>query len=328
MRGLLCAAAIAMAAMTAMLPTAGFAAAEPAAATPAVKPDMSWADSLQRRTGRVYLPGPKVNLTLGEDYYFLGEADARKVLTQGWGNPPETVTNVLGMIVPTRFHPLDKGVWAAVVTYEDSGYVTDKDAKDIDAAKLLKEMREGEVDSNKAREQAGYEAVHLVGWAEPPSYHPDRHYAIWAQDLQFGAGPERTLNYDIRVLGRRGVLSLNVVADVKDLAEVRSATAGIVQTAAYDPGERYTDYKEGIDKKAEYGIAGLVAAGLGAAAVKKLGLLGLLLAFGKKAFVLIAAAGAAAWGWLRKQFGGGGGRKAVDVGSSNPPPSGGGDIVS
>jgi uncharacterized membrane-anchored protein len=297
------------------------------ASAPARAPDYSWQDKLDRRTGEVFLEGPKVKLTLGKDYYFLGDVDARRVLVEGWGNPPESVGNVLGMIVPTRFKPLQDGVWAAVVTFEESGYVSDEDAGDIDAAKLLTELREGEADSNAARTKAGYPTINLVGWAEPPSYHPDRHYAVWAQDLQFGQEAGRTLNYDIRVLGRRGVLSLNVVADITDLAEVKAAASGIVQTAAYEPGERYGDYKKGLDKKAEYGVAGLVAAGLGAAAVKKLGLLGLILAFGKKAFVFIIAGGAALFGWVRNMLAGGK-RKTVNPAASEPPTSGSGDIVS
>lgn len=296
--------AVAMAAsVLAGWPTPG--AAIPAAdATRTVPPDYSWQDKLERKTGEVVLAGPRAKLMLGESYYFLGAEDARRVLTEGWGNPPEAAASVLGLIVPVRFKPLEARAWAVVVTFDEGGYVSDKDAGKIDPDKLLTDLRSGEDENNAARTKAGYPATHLVGWAEPPSYHAQGHYVIWAQDIQFGDSEGRTLNYDIRLLGRRGVLSLNVVAAMDDLAEVRSATSSIVGTAAFQPGSRYADFEKGKDKVAEYGVAGLIAAGLGVAAVKKLGLLGLILAFGKKAIILVVAAFGGIAAWIRRALGG------------------------
>lgn len=302
MRDYLTTAAI-VAVATAAAPAMSFAEAppKPTAVTQA-EPDFSWQDKLQRQTGEVILDGPKVKLTLGEGYYFIGPDEARRVLVEGWGNPPESANGVLGMIIPTKFKPVAEETWAAVVTFEDVGYVSDKDAGDIKPDKLLTELREGEVDSNQARQKAGYPTIHLAGWAEAPSYHAAGHYAVWAQDLKFGDSERHTLNYDIRVLGRRGVLSLNVVAAMSDLPEVRGAAESIVKTAEFQTGERYADYKEGLDKKAEYGIAGLVAAGLGAAAVKKLGLLAIILAFVKKGIVFLIAGFGALVAWVRRAF--------------------------
>jgi uncharacterized membrane-anchored protein len=108
------------------------------------------------------------------------------------------------------------------------------------------------------------------------------------------------------------------------LADVNAVSAKVRQLAAYDPGSRYADVDKKNDKMAAYGVAGLIAAGVGVAAVKKLGLLGLLLVFGKKAFILIAAAAAGIGARFKSFFGGLFGKK------SPPPPSsgaGGPDIV-
>jgi len=264
----------------------------------------AWQDELSRRTGVIAIPEAKASLNLTDDYYFLGAADSKKVLTEGWGNPPAAVNDVLGMIFPARFKPLDEGAWAAVVTYDASGYVSDKDAKTADYAKLLRQMRENEAASNAERSRLGYATLRVEGWAEPPTYDPATHTVVWAKDLLFSdADGRHTLNYDIRVLGRRGVLSLNVVAALTDLADVRAAAQRIGRIAVYNTGERYADH--GMwDKKAAYGVAGLVAAGVGVAAVKKVGLLALLLAFAKKGFIVIAAGAAAAFAWLRRLFAG------------------------
>ena len=42
----------------------------------------------------------------------------------------------------------------------------------------------------------------------------------WAKELRFDGSPETTLNYNLRILGREGVLVLNAVAEVSQLSEV------------------------------------------------------------------------------------------------------------
>jgi len=290
-------------------------AAEPA---PAPGTDVSWQDRMAHHTGVVRLPEARASLNLGEDFYFLGREDARRVLLE-WNNPPDTADHILGMVFPKRFKPMDADAWGAIVTYDESGYVSDDDASKVDADALLDGLREGEDEDNAARKKAGFGAVHLVGWAESPSYDPRVHSAVWARDLVFDGTQGHTLNYDIRVLGRGGVVSLDVVAALSALPEVRAAGRRIGQIVVYDPGHRYADYRSG-DSKAAYGVAGLVAAGLGLAALKKAGLLALLLAFGKKALVLAAAGVAAAAAWLRRLFGGKGAAANASEASAQGPP--------
>lgn len=296
--------------------TPALASDQPPAPVTASRPDISWQDRLEHHTGVIALPAAHPRLNLGQDYYFLDAAAAKRVLTEGWGNPPEAGDGVLGMIVPTQFKPLDAASWGAVITYQDVGYVSDKDAREIDYAKLLEQMREAEGDSNARRKEAGYPTIHLAGWAERPSYDPARHVAIWAQDLAIGDGDAHSLNYDIRLLNRQGVLSLNVISSMADLQAVRSAAGSIAQAAVFDPGSTYADHAKG-DKVAEFGVAGLVAAGLGLAAAKKFGLLAILLLVAKKGFVVIAAAFASIVAWLRQRAGG---KKTVSA--KTPPPSG------
>jgi uncharacterized membrane-anchored protein len=297
-----------------------FASNQPPAPVAASQPDISWQDRLQHHTGLIALPAAHAKLNLGQDYYFLDAAAAKRVLTEGWGNPPDTGEGVLGMIVPSRFKPLEAASWGAVITYQDVGYVSDKDARKIDYAKLLEQMRDAEGDSNARRKDAGYPAIHLAGWAERPSYDPTRHVAIWAQDLAIGDGDVHSLNYDIRLLNREGVLSLNVISSMADLQAVRAAAGSIAQSAVFDPGSTYADHAKG-DKVAEFGVAGLVAAGLGLAVAKKFGLLAILLLVLKKGFVVVAAAFASITAWFRRKMG----KKTVSV--KAPPPSGP-DLVS
>ncbi len=314
----------AAAAIVLCIATPAFAADQPSspAAVTASAPDLSWQDRLERHTGVIELPEAKARLNLGADYYYLDAAAARRVLVEGWGNPPDAADGILGMIFPARFKPLDGPSWGAVITYQDSGYVADKDARKTDYDKLLDDLRKTEDDENAERAKAGYPSLHLVGWAERPSYDATRHVVIWARELKAGNAATDTLNYDIRLLGRKGVLSLNVISSINDLAEVRAAASHIGEQAGFVPGQTYADFHKGQDKMAEYGVAGLIAAGVGAVAVKKLGLLAILLLFLKKGAVVLVAAFGGVAAWFRRTFLG---QKDVGVGkkkASAPPPKG------
>lgn len=260
------------------------------------------ADRLHPVTGDVRIPGANAVLHLGQDYYFLPANEARIVLTEAWGNPPETSQNVLGMVFPAGRTFADD-TWGAVVTYEATGYVSDSDAASADYNELMTQMQAGEGELNAELTRQGFPTQHLVGWAQSPAYDARTHSVVWARNIQFGGQSENTLNYDIRLLGRRGVLSLNLVTVMSKLAETREAARRFTSAAEFVPGERYADFQPGTDRVAEYGVAGLIAAGVGATIAKKAGLLALILAFGKKAIIFILLGFALAWKWIRRLFG-------------------------
>jgi uncharacterized membrane-anchored protein len=275
-------------------------------------------DSLHPVSGDVALPRANAVLHLGRDFYYLPPDEARKVIVDGWGNPPRVADDVLGIVFPTGKTFLDD-TWGAAITYEGSGYVTDKDAQTADYDALLKQLQSGEDEINAKRRAEGFPAQHLVGWAQPPSYDAASHSVVWAQNIAFDDQSDNSLNYDVRMLGRKGVLSLNMITGMSKLDETRSDAEKLARSADFTPGARYADFKEG-DDTAGYGIAGLVAAGLGVVAVKKLGLLAVLLVFLKKGLVLIVAAFAALGAKFRKLFGIGGKDEPVEgVIEANPP---------
>jgi uncharacterized membrane-anchored protein len=256
---------------------------------------------LHPQTGDIRLPGANAVLHLGQDYYFLPAAEARIVLTEAWNNPPDAVSNVLGLVFPAGRHFYEADAWGAVISYESTGYVSDSDAQSADYAELLRQLQEGDAEVNQRRAAQGYPAQHLVGWAEQPVYNPSTHSVVWAQNLQISGQSENTLNYDVRLLGRNGVLSLNMLAGMSQLAATRQAAQRFAAQAEFTPGNRYADHQSG-DRTAEYGVAGLVAAGLGVAVAQKAGFLAVALLFLKKVGILIVAGIALLWGWLRRVF--------------------------
>ena len=212
---------------------------------------------------------------------------------------------VLGIVMPADKTVLDNS-WGAVITWNDSGYVTDDDAATANYDKVLDDIRAGEADDNAERQKQGYPGMHIVGWAQPPSYDKAQHSLIWARDFKIDGASADSLNYDVRVLGRKGVLSMNMLWDMPHLPEVRAAAADFGKVATFNAGSTYGEFNSSTDKAAGYGLAGLVAAGVGVAVAKKLGLLAVLLLFLKKGFVLLLVPLAAGWKRIKRLFGRGG----------------------
>ena len=237
-------------------------AADPSPKDPAVRAmEMRrLADSLKYQTGVITLKDGLAKISLPEAFKYLDPKDSDTVLSKIWANPPRP--NTLGMIVPADFDPVSSEAWVVILSFADDGYVKDDDASKIDYDDLLKKMKEGTADASKEREKQGYASVELVGWATPPRYDAATHKLYWAQEIKFGGQQEHTLNYNIRLLGRRGVLVLNAVASIGQLKEVEAATPTLLSMVDFQEGHRYADFKPGTDKVATYGIAALIAGGI------------------------------------------------------------------
>jgi uncharacterized membrane-anchored protein len=256
------------------------------------------AASLKYQQGTIDLRHGLASLQVPGQFRFLNGADANTVLVRLWGNPPQT--EPLGMLVPANTLPLSRECWAVIISYEEQGYVKDKDAEKINYDDLLKQMKESAQSASKEREKKGYPSIEIVGWAAPPRYDQSTHKLYWAKEIHFGNETKNTLNYNIRILGRRGVLVLNSVAGMSQLPEVERNTPAILSAVDFNSGNRYADFNPASgDKVASYGIAALVAGGVAA----KLGFFkGLwVLILGAKKFIIIGIAAIAAW--FRKLFG-------------------------
>jgi uncharacterized membrane-anchored protein len=246
--------------------------------------------SLKYKKGEIALPGGVATLKIPDSFRYLDPKDAERVLVQAWGNPSGDGT--LGMLFPAGVSPVTDNGWGVVITYEEDGYVPDKDADSINYDTLIKEMKEGTAESNKEREKQGYQTVDLVGWAAKPYYDKAAHKLFWAKELAFGGNAEHTLNYNIRVLGRRGVLVLNAVAGMGQLASVEKDMQKVLAFTDFNPGYRYADFDSKTDKTATYGIAALVAGGLAAKAGLFTKLFAVLLAAKKLVLAGVIAIGA------------------------------------
>jgi uncharacterized membrane-anchored protein len=244
------------------------------------------AEKLNYQQGDIALRGDLARLQVPPEFLFLNPADTSTVLTKIWGNPPSG-DRTLGMLIPADKKPTEPDGWGVIITYEEDGYVKDDEAAKINYDSLLKDMQKGTREASKAREKKGYPPIELVGWAAKPHYDAATHKLYWAKELKFEGAEENTLNYNIRILGRRGVLVLNAVAGMNQLADIESQTPKILSMVNFQEGHRYADFNASTDKVATYGIAALVTGGVLAKGGFFKVLLASVLALKKGAIVLV-----------------------------------------
>ena len=161
----------------------------------------------------------------------------------------------------------DSSYWFVVFDWDESGYVKDDEKASLDAAKILKTLQEGQDAANSERRSRGLDELLVTGWERPPYYDSLTNNLTWSVRIRSKADPEESINHSVRLLGRKGVMSVDLVADPEDMAEaVASFDSALTQFDFYS-GQSYAEWKPG-DKVAEYGLAALVTGGAGLAAAK------------------------------------------------------------
>lgn len=260
-------------------------------------------DAMDLQQGKVTLDGKIATFDLPEGYYFLGSRDARFVLETLWGNPADADT--LGLVFPPGVSPYQSDSWALEVYFDKIGYVSDSDAAAYDYKDMLTQMQSDAEAGNADRKAKGFEAIHVLGWAAEPRYDQATRKLYWAKRLQFEGSDGETLNYNIRALGRHGVLVMNFIASMQDLPKVEAALPDVLKMVNFTDGNRYSDYLPGVDTVAAVGIGGLIAGQV----LAKTGILLVILAFAKKFIFLIFLPVIALFGrvkgWLQSRRGGG-----------------------
>lgn len=200
-------------------------------------------------------------VTPPEGFILLDAENSRKFLVDLCGNPASSADGVKGCIVPDVDDIYVDGIPYFFVIGEDMcGYVKDNDASTINYTDLLIEMqKDGKAENEEYRKtHPEYPIVTLVGWAEPPYYDKTTHTLYWGKMLDFQQ-ETKTINYDMRVLGKDGFVLVQAVGDEYDLAELKNVGQQMLGNISFDSGYTYGDFDESRDHIAEWTIGGLVA---------------------------------------------------------------------
>jgi uncharacterized membrane-anchored protein len=222
----------------------------------------------------------------------------------------ESQTATFARITGNTPDPNEKGIvmnlnsgWFIVFSYLPVGYVKDDEKKDLKADEILASLRAGQEQDNKTRKQRGDAQLTITGWSKPPFFDEDTKNLTWAINLTTDRGGA-SINYEGRILGRKGYMSAVLVLSPEDMPTAVPAYNGIVKNNfSWKPGESYAEFREG-DKVAEYGLTALIAGGTVAALAKS----GFLTKFLKPIIIGVIAFFGAIGSFFKKIFGG---RKAA-----------------
>lgn len=250
------------------------------------------ADDSPDATGpaKVKLSANLGTLNLPKGYAYWGEAKAKQQMEKMGGSSQKTI----GFLVPAE----ENAKFAIELEYEDTGYVEDKDAGKIDSKAILESYQEGTEANNDDRKAKGLEPIHVTGWEQEPKYDPKSHVVTWSLQGKDDKN-EQFVNYNTRVLTRKGVLSLNLMCANEDLPACRPKAVELTKDVAFNQGERYEDYKQG-DKISTGGLVALIAGG--ALLAKKTGLIAFLAVMAKPLLLFVKALGAKALALLALPF--------------------------
>lgn len=239
--------------------------------------------------------GSHAKLQLSEDAVFGNAKVAREILEQS-GNL--TSGKEQGIV-------LRDGA-TVIFDFDPVGYVKDDDKDALDADKMLASLRENQDAANVELRRLARPELEIAGWHVKPHYDEKTHNLEWAPLVKSKTDGKTTVNYNVRLLGRRGVMeaALLVAPDKFDaqLPWFRS----LLGNYAYVAGEDYASFRQG-DKISEYGLAALVTGGVVAVAAKS-GLLG-------KIWKLLLVGLVAIGGAIKKLFGGGNKEPATVTGN-------------
>ena len=161
--------------------------------------------------------------------------------------------------------PLDLS-WVAYFTFNEVGYV--KDDEKLDADEILSSVREGTEQGNAERRERGWDTLNVLGWSFKPQYDNQLNSLEWAILLETATAKAKVVNYNTRLLGRRGVMEVTLVSSPETLDASIADFKRLMPGYSFNAGEKYAEFQPG-DHVAEYGLAALITGGAAAVAAKK-----------------------------------------------------------
>lgn len=250
-------------------------------------------NSFTYQTGIIELKEGHGTLTVPKGFKFLDKEQSITLLTDYFGNPKDN--SVLGILAPENISVFDDKSWLFILSFEEMGYVKDDDANDIDYDQLEAEMKAEISSANPERIKQGFEPEYFIGWASDPYYDDTKKTLHWAKEFKFGDAEVNTLNYNIRILGRKGVFMFNALSLMPELEVVKSNIDPIINSIEFHEGFAYSDFDPDVDDVAAWTIGGLVAGKL----LAKVGFWALIVKFWK--LILLGFAGIGSFLWKKKK---------------------------
>lgn len=213
---------------------------------------------LEFKTGQLLLANGKIRMTVPDDFQFIEGEQARFILEDLWGNYSDG--EVCGMLVKKGFKVTRLiNDFSFVISYSDIGHVQDKEDRELNHNDLLATLRQNMELSNERRIANGVNTMQVEKWALVPYYDDYKKAVYWANSIKVNGTDEEILNYNLRLLGRTGVIKINAVATMDQFPAIKQILPQIISQVRFPDGQQYADYKDGDDRKSDQSIRELIA---------------------------------------------------------------------
>lgn len=224
-----------------------------AAATPAADPAQS-TDLSPTVTSMV--SGPAI-LTLG--------AQARLDLPPDWRWVAQEQLGAYFAASGRRSGRWDLGVALAPgspaelrLQFEPLGAVNDADPSVLAPDALMARLEQAEDEANQRRRALGLPEARISAWVQAPGYDPAKRRLQWSELHQVGA--DEVLGWHARLLGREGVIKLDLVGPQAALLDQTPQAQALVDAVAFQAGKGL-DLRQPTDKASPLGLDALVVDG-------------------------------------------------------------------
>ncbi|MFT4023323.1 MAG: DUF2167 domain-containing protein [Flavihumibacter sp.] len=210
------------------------------------------------KTGHISLADGHIDLAVPEGFLFIEADQARFLLEELWGNMPDT--DVAGMLVRKGFRATNLGNdHSFVISYGAFGHVADNPNSSLDHDELLSVLQRNMRQSNATRIDMGYNTLEVTGWVMVPYYDAYKKALYWASRIKANGSDEEILNYNLRLLGNTGVIKINAVATIDQLAAIKNELPAIIAQTRFTDGDSYTDFIDGTHLQSDWTLADMVA---------------------------------------------------------------------
>ena len=226
---------------------------------------------------------------LENEYYLKGPKDTNQYSWWTWGKLDTSDLIIFGP------------GYAAYVEFEDAGYVTLDDWKDVDTEQWIDQMRTTAKKNAEIFKKQNLQYVKEINWIYKPTVDDENNSASYSYEVIWDDNA-KTMESKSIVLGKSGYLTFIYVVVIEpdtDLVQQATISKEFANTTVFTGESKYSDYKSG-DKIAAVGIGGLVAGTLGVKALAKVGILAKFLPFLAKFWWIILAPIVAIFGFAKK----------------------------
>ena len=179
--------------------------------------------------------GNVAELRIPIGYIFADGADTMKIM-EVMGNIPSG--EEVGFLSP------GESDWFIVYEFSEVGYIKDDEKNSLDADALLKSIRKSTEEGNKLRKKRGYPSMLNITWLDMPHYDEQTHNLEWSIQGEDDGG-EKFVNHNTRLLGRKGIMVVTLVADPSNIAAVLPDFRSSLKEFNFKTGNTYAEFRQG-----------------------------------------------------------------------------------